>query len=245
MRKKYILNRIMILFIIIISGCSAGSNIDKTSVKEEEKKMDSQKKMDPEMVAGFHNSMEEIRTEEGKSVIFEDGSVTIAEDILNENQVTGEYGFGALEHVERDGWKIDAPLSGEILTVCDDIDRFIAKADNRVLEICSASFDEEKNRLDSESGLKDVSDEFTGSMTEVFPVNYNRVVIYRGLREYEGRVYAGYVFLAEDYFEHTYQVAWFGQGNMNRIQAEAFQAFGQFAVVFDLDLWLEMKEKEG
>ena len=239
MKIIYLLNGIMILFIIIISGCSAGSDMDKTSLKEEGKNMDS------EMIARFHTSMEEIQSGKGKSVIFEDGSVSIAEDILNDDQETGEYGFGALEHVERDSWSIDAPLSGEMSIICDNNDQFIANADDRVLEICSASFDEEKNRLDSESGLKDVSDEFTGSMTEVFPVNYNRVVIYRGLREYEGRVYAGYVFLAEDYFEHTYQVAWFGQGNMNRIQAEAFQAFGQFAVVFDLDQWLEMKEKEG
>ncbi len=198
--------------------------------------------MDNSLISQFQKAMDEDQPGDGKSVFFTDGDVRVEEDLLDRNDSTGEYGFGALEEIIREGWSVCAPLSGELRVISDAEERYAARTSDRVLEVVLISFDEAKLAFDQEAGLTVLSSDDPYWLPQGMQQKYEKLALYLGLRELDSEVFAGYELLLEDYFGHAYRVGWLGRGNMTQIASEAFQLFQSFTVIFDLDQWLSEHE---
>lgn len=213
--------------ILLIVSASLGISVcgcRKTSQEENN--------MDYQAAEQFQKLMDQDKTGDKKSVEWDGTEAHEIEDRLDDSEILdGRGGYDPYTKVEKAEWsvKVDQMDEGGYTVTADGEEHYRLEGDDWYLEIRKSSFEDSVRNLNEDAGMKDVTE---NDLSHHIADLNSKTALYRGLKEEKGKVLAGYVLVLEDYFEHSYQVSYFGTGNMGDVKAKAMRLFSGFETDF-------------
>lgn len=167
-----------------------------------------------------------------KSVYWDGNTAYMVADEYDDNNISdGKYFHGA-EYLTKELWMINIEGLSDYEVVFDEETHVLYKGENWQFEVKLTNKQEEIEatieNLKNDPYLRVKSEE-------------DKNVVFEGIREFDGRNYAGYDMTINDYFGHYYEVSYFGIGNMDDIGIMTSRFEQQFTVNFNLD---SLKEKD-
>lgn len=212
MRMRCLAVLAILVFDLLISGCR--------SMEMEELSMDYK------AVEQFQKLMDEDQAGDKKSVEWDGTEACVIEDPMDDNNILdGRGGFQPFKDIVKDEWRVKTDVLAEESVVCDTGQHFRAEGEDWYLEILQADFAKADQELKQDSMMKDVTET---ELSQNIKKGNLKANLYRGLRTVKEGELAGYVLIAEDYFSHTYQLSYFGTGNMGVVKDKAMRLFGSF-----------------
>ncbi len=182
--------------------------------------------MNNQMVEQFQKLMDEDKAGDGHSVEWDGKKAQNIKDEQDNPQISdGRTGFVGLDKIQKTKWSVKIDQSENYKVVSDEEDNFKIESEDWCLEIEKTDYDLAIEKLKKASALKVMPEnEIDKNIREY----NNRVSLFRGLKENGEQVYAGYTLVVEDFFDNSYQLSYFGKGNMNKIKGNAAMVFGAF-----------------
>lgn len=209
-----------ILFIIavllIIDGCGSDIGEDVT-------------KMKGETVLEFQKMMDEDITGNQMAVNWNGEQTTLIKDTMDDIEILdGRNGNYAYITVEKDTWFTKLPDTKQYQIHVDQEKCFIVEGDCWELEITAVDLEETAHELSDDPWLQAVTKQ---DLNQTVMERFEQAALYRGLKQCEKGIRAGYVFALQDYFGNSWKLSYVGTGNMNQIKADAMMIFENFRTI--------------
>ncbi|MGI6012300.1 MAG: hypothetical protein ACOX8H_12535 [Ruminococcus sp.] len=183
-------------------------------------------------VKEFQKLMNEDQKGDGKSVFWDGSQAKVAEDRQDiPNVLDGRGGFQSFETIKKEQWSMKLSQKKEYETVSDQEEDYRLKGEGWYLEIVKKEFQEGRQEMENSPAMEEVTEkELNRNVKE----RNEKAALYRGLVEVDGSVLAGYTLLAQDYFGNSWQVGYYGMGNINEVKAQALRTIDSFQPNVDL-----------
>ena len=209
--RRVISGLLIMSLCISLSGCVPAQ---KVSADGEVKNMDA-------AVANFFELMDKDKPNNEQSVFWDGTEARMIDDDQDSKDVDdGRYYRGCV-YLEKELWSTNIYGMEGRQEVENTEKHVLFKGASWQFEVTMIdNFDEGVAKLESEDNLRLCSEDI-GEKT------------FLGIRDINGRRYAGYATIKDDLFGHVYEISYFGTGNMEDIGVMASQVKNQFTINFE------------
>lgn len=216
-RKKIIITLLTTVLCLGMVGCANVSGKDGGIEKE---------------LTHLFKLLDKDKTGNRKSVYWNGDTAYMVADKYDDDAISdGKYYHGA-EYLTKELWMINIEGMTDYDVIFDEETHVLFKGENWQFEVKLTNKQEEIDAaietLKKDPYLRVLSEE-------------DRDIIVEGIKEVDGKYYAGYDMTINDYLGHYYEVSYFGIGNMDDIGIMASQLKSQLTANFNLDT---IKEKD-
>lgn len=230
MNKKKINHRtILILSLLFLVGCRPKKEIVQeqwgNKIEKEEKTA-----MAENNIEEFHKFMEEDKSGDKKSVLWDGTRASIIDDILDDKEIEDGRGgiyVNKMLHPE-ETWMAEIILpteESETELISDTQQDYFIKGQEFQLRIEKVDFDTACQELQNEKTHKKIERALINEKTRN---RFKRICLYRGMIDSKAARLAGYTFIVEGYTGSSYALQYYGTGNMAEVAVYASQLFNHF-----------------
>ena len=212
MKKAVVFMAVM----MIIYGCGAEKKEEGTGMKTE-------------TVAEFQRLMDEETEGDRLAVNWDGVRAEIIDDALDDPEVSdGRGGNNSYVSVEKENWETKLPAAEPYEVGCDEEEQYYVSGKDWELEISKVEIREAVEELAANDWMQAVTKR---DLSQNIIKRNENAALYRGLKKTGANIKAGYVLILEDYFENSWKLSYFGEGNMNDVKANAMMVFENFRTI--------------
>ena len=214
--KKIINSLIVFALCLGLMGCATANNSRESMEKD---KMEN-------AVEKFQEMMDKDKTGDKKSVYWDGETASMVADEYDNDEISdGRYMRGCV-YLEKELWSINIAGMEDREEIINEETHVLFKGENWRFEVTLTNkqeeFDATVEKLKNDNNLKLIIEEVGSN-------------VFRGIKEVDGKYYAGYDMTINDYCGHYYEVSYFGLGNMGDIEAMASQLKNQLTGNFTIE----------
>ncbi|MCR5671306.1 MAG: hypothetical protein K6G10_09900 [Butyrivibrio sp.] len=222
--KKGIRRAAFLLSAFLLTGCAMGKDYATLNKGDEMDKA----------VYEFQKLMDSDKSGDKKAVFWNGEKAYTDSDELDDNKIDDGRSFRGFEPLDKELFSLNIYGMEERETILDT-DKHVIYAgidgDWRFEIEQVDGYDSALERLKQEKWLH--------KLYEDDPSKSEKTAIFRGVRNYDGKNYAGYVVCYNDGFGQSYEYSYMCMGNMNDAGVMINQLRGQFRLNIDFDKWRE------
>lgn len=204
------------LFILMMIAAIYGCGMEE---KEEEAVMTNQ------TADEFQKLMDEEQAGDKLAVNWDGVKAEVIEDPWDDIEISDGRGDYVYESIEKEGWNVKLIGERQYRILMDEEEQYVARGDDWELEIRKINLEEVLESLSEDQWMQAVTKK---DLNQQIADRNENAALYRGLKETEDGVKAGYILALEDSWGNDWMLSYFGCGNMNDVKSAAMTIFKSF-----------------